>query len=142
MLFSSDVPEVPPMNMGELIPMVIKEEDITANAAALTIVTEQSVERAARRAERREQIAREEAAEKERKKAAIDAELQALMAKKAELDAPAEPKREPVEEMGVSAEFLADFACPPGFHVGGQFLVQDDKQPEADKDIKYELEYK
>jgi hypothetical protein len=32
-LLSSDVPEIPPVNMGELIPMVIKEEDIAANAA-------------------------------------------------------------------------------------------------------------
>jgi hypothetical protein len=84
------------------------------------------LERAARKLERKEQIAREEVEEKERKrleterkKAAIDAELQALMAKKAELDASAEPKEEPVEEMVVSAEFLADFPCPAGFHMEG-----------------------
>jgi hypothetical protein len=107
----------------------------------LTIVTERSAERAAQRAERKERIAREEAAEKEQKKAAIDTELQALMAKKAELDAPVEPKKEPVEEMGVSAEFLANFPCPPSFHMEGQFLVQDDEQLEVDKDIAYKLEY-
>jgi hypothetical protein len=44
--------------------------------------------------------------ETERKKAAIDAELQALMVKKAELDAPVELKTEKVEEVPLSCPIL------------------------------------
>ncbi|KAJ7305600.1 hypothetical protein DFH08DRAFT_824902 [Mycena albidolilacea] len=82
-------------------------------------------------------------AEKEWKKDAIKAELQAVMTKKAELkEAPVEPKTEPVEGMAVSATFLSEFVVPVGFHMEGPCLVQDDKEPEATKNIDYELEYK
>jgi hypothetical protein len=120
---------VPPVDKSSLIQMTIKQEHEEANTATLGEITDSSLKWAAWKAERRERIVREEAEEvernrleKERKKAAIDAELQALMAKKAELNAPVEPKMEPVEETGMSAGFLADFACLPGFHMEGQFL--------------------
>jgi hypothetical protein len=64
------------------------------------------------------------------------------MAKKAELEKPAEPKTEPVEETAVSAAFLYDFVAPAGFYMEGQYLVQDDEQPEENKNIEYKLEYK
>ncbi|KAJ7352546.1 hypothetical protein DFH08DRAFT_805758 [Mycena albidolilacea] len=121
-LLSSDGPMVPPVDESSLIQMTIKQEHEDVNAAALGTITERGLERAARKAERRERITREDAErververdrmewdrmEKERKKAAIEAELQALMAKKAELEeAPMEPKTEPVEETAMSATFL------------------------------------
>jgi hypothetical protein len=127
--------------------MTIKEEHEEVNHAALAELQKRRLERVARKLERKEQIMREEAEKKEKKrleterqKATIDAELQALMAKKAELDAPTEPKEEPVEEMAVSAEFLADFPCPPGFHMEGQYLVVDENSG-VNADIDYELEY-
>jgi hypothetical protein len=94
-LLSSDVPMVPPVDKSSLIQMTIKQEHEEANTATLGEITDRGLERAVRKAERRERIVREEAEEvernrleKEQKKAAIDAELQALMAKKAELNAP------------------------------------------------------
>jgi hypothetical protein len=147
-LLSTDVPEVPPVDMSRLISMAIKEEDQEANTVALEAITERGLERAARKAERRERIVREDAeraekdrAEKEQKKAEINAELQALMAKKAGLEKPTKPKTEPVEETVVSATFLYDFVVPAGFHMEGQYLVQDDEQLEENKNINYELEY-
>jgi hypothetical protein len=61
------------------------------------------------------------------------------MAKKAELDAPAEPKKEPVEELVPLAEFMATFPCPPGFHlVDGYLLINEES--DTHKDFDYELE--
>jgi hypothetical protein len=74
-------------------------------------------------------------------KAAIETELQALMAKKAELNAPVEPKTEPVEEAAVSATFLYNFVAPAGFHLEGRYLVIDEDS-EVNTNIDYELEYK
>jgi hypothetical protein len=138
---------VSPVEDTSLIRMTIKEEHEEANEAALAELQKRGSERVARKAERKERIAREEAEEKEkkrlemeRKKAVIEVELQALMAKKAELKVPSEPKKELVEEMIVSAEFLAEFPCPAGFHMEGQYLVVDEDS-EVNKDINYELEY-
>lgn len=106
--------------------------------------------RAARRVEYEWQLAEEAAknkAEEEenaRKKAAINAELEALLAKKAELEElsnPMEPKPEPVKET-VSSSGWGSFVVPIGWHIKGEYLVQDNKEPEAMKDFKYELEYK
>ncbi|KAJ7794971.1 hypothetical protein B0H14DRAFT_3496503 [Mycena olivaceomarginata] len=146
-LLAPIVPVVSPVDDTSLIRMTIKKEHKEANDAALTKIKNRGLERAARKLERKEQIAREEAEKKEKKrleterqKAAIDAELQALMAKKAELNAPVELKEEPVEEMVVSAEFLADFSCPAGFHMEGGYLVVDEDS-EVNTNIDYELEY-
>jgi hypothetical protein len=98
------------------------------------------LERAARKQERKEWIAREDAEKKAKEQAAIDAEIQKLMAKKAELDAPAEPKEEPVEGMVPSADFMATFPCPPGFRLVEGYLVMDEES-DAHKDFDYELEY-
>jgi hypothetical protein len=105
----------------------------------------------AQRAERKEWITKEDAErakrekeEKERKKAAIEAELQALIAKKAKLEEgsskPTEPKTEPVEETAAPSGW-SDFIAPIGWHLEGKYLVQDDEEPEANKNIEYELEY-
>jgi hypothetical protein len=93
-------------------------------------------EQAARKKERKERIAREDA----EKKAAIDAEIEKLMAKKAKLDAPVEPKEEPVEGMVPAADFLATFPCPPGFNLVDGYLVIDEES-DAHKDVDYKLEY-
>ncbi|KAJ7349402.1 hypothetical protein DFH08DRAFT_959553 [Mycena albidolilacea] len=144
-LLSLDGPVVPLVDESSLIQMTIKQEHQDANIAALDAITQWSLEWAARKAERRERVAREEAeraAEKERKKAELEAELQALMAKKAALEeTPVEPKTEPVEETAVSVDCLNNFVVPIGFHMEGQFLVQDDEVPEATKNIEYNLEY-
>ncbi|KAJ7355474.1 hypothetical protein DFH08DRAFT_803484 [Mycena albidolilacea] len=106
-LLSSDGPVVPPVDESSLIQMMIKQEHEDANAATLGTITERGLERAAQKAKRRERITREDAerveraerdwAKKEQKKAVIEAELQALMAKKAKLEeAPVEPKMEPL----------------------------------------------
>jgi hypothetical protein len=116
--------------------MTVKKEDKEANIAAATELTKRGLERAAQKQERREQIAREEA----EKKAAIDAEIQKLMAKKAELEAPVELKKEPVEELVLSADFMATFPCPPGFHLVDGYLVINEES-DAHKDFDYELEY-
>ncbi|KAJ7347534.1 hypothetical protein DFH08DRAFT_960849 [Mycena albidolilacea] len=86
------VPVVSPVDDTSLIRMTIKVEHKEANDATMAEIKKRGEERVARKAERREWVAREEAEEKERKQAAIDAELQALMAKKAELDKPQKPK--------------------------------------------------
>jgi hypothetical protein len=82
--------------------------------------------------------------ERERKKAEINTELQALMAKKAELEEgsskPAELKTELVEETAASSGW-SDFIAPIGWHFKCEYLVSDDKVPEANKNIDYELEY-
>jgi hypothetical protein len=126
--------------------MTIKKEHKEANNAALTEIKNHGLEWAARKLERKEQIAREEVEKKEKKrleaerqKAPIDAELQALMAKKAELNAPMELKTEPVEEVAVSAT-LCNFVAPAGFHLERQYLVVDEDS-EVNTNIEYELEY-
>jgi hypothetical protein len=116
--------------------MVKKEEDEEANLAEATALKKRGLERAARK----EQIAWEDVEKKEKEQAAIDAEIQKLMAKKAELDAPAEPKEEPVEGMVLSANFMATFPCPPGFRLVEGYLVMDDES-DAHKDFDYELDY-
>jgi hypothetical protein len=142
---------VPPVDMSSLIPMAIKEEDREANVAAMDTITARGLEQAARRAERKEQVVREDAErvkrekeEKERKKAAIKAELQAFMAKKAELEEglskPTEPKTELVEETAAPSGW-SDFIAPIGWHFKGKYLVQDDEEPEVNMNIEYELEY-
>jgi hypothetical protein len=98
----------------------------------------------------REQIVREdtenvvkEKEENEQEKATIDTKPQALLAKKAELEQPskpAEPKLEPVEETVASSVWWGNFVAPIGFHLEGEYLVQDDEEPVA-KNIEYELEY-
>jgi hypothetical protein len=134
------VPVVSPVDDTSLIRMTIKEEREEANDAAMEELKKCRLERAARKLARKEQIAREEAEEKEKRRAAIDTKLQALMAKKAELDKPLEPKPEPVEEEAVSATFLSDFVAPPGFRLEGKYLVVDEDS-EANKDFEYKLEY-
>jgi hypothetical protein len=115
---------------------VKKEEDEKANLAEASVLKKRGLEHAARKQERKDRIVREDA----EKKAALDAEIQKLMAKKAELEGPAEPKEEPIEEEAVSATFLYDFVAPPGFRLEGKYLVID-KNSEANKDFEYELEY-
>jgi hypothetical protein len=134
------VPVVSPVDDTSLIRMTIKEEREEANNAAMEELKKCRLERAAQKLARKEQIAKEEAEEKEKRRAAIDAKLQALMAKKAELDKPLEPKLEPVEEEAVSATFLSDFVAPPGFCLEGKYLVVDEDS-EANKDFEYKLEY-
>jgi predicted phage gp36 major capsid-like protein len=99
----------------------------------------------ARKAERRDRITREDMerverdrAEKEQKKAEIDAELQALIAKKAELEKPTEPKTEPVEETAASSGW-SDFIAPHGWHLEGKYLVQDDEVPDANNPLDSRL---
>ncbi|KAJ7318377.1 hypothetical protein DFH08DRAFT_819981 [Mycena albidolilacea] len=94
------IPVVSPVDDMSLIRMTVKkEEDEEANLAAAMALKNCGLERAVQKLERKEQIAREEAEKKEKEQATIDAEIQKLMAKKAELEAPVEPKKEPVEEM-------------------------------------------
>jgi putative protein kinase ArgK-like GTPase of G3E family len=132
---------VSPVDDTSLIQVTVKkEEDEEANLAVATALKNRGLERVARKLERKEQIAREEAEKKEKERAAIDAELQKLMAKKAELNAPAEPKKEPVEEMVPSAEFMATFPCLPGFNLVDGYLVIDEES-DVHKDFDYELEY-
>jgi hypothetical protein len=127
-LLAPVVPVVSPVDDTSLIRMTIKkEEDEEANLAVATALKNRGLERAARKLERKEQIAREEAEKKEKERAAIDAELQKLMAKKAELDAPAELKKEPVEEMVPTAKFMAKFPCPPGFRLEHGYLVLNEE---------------
>ncbi|KAJ7356542.1 hypothetical protein DFH08DRAFT_953881 [Mycena albidolilacea] len=114
-----------PVNNTSLIRMTIKVEHEEANDAAMAEIKKRGEERAAQKAERREQIAREEVEEKERKRAAIDAELQALMAKKAELENPQKPKLEPVEET-IELSNSGVFQVLAGFHIEGDYLVLDD----------------
>jgi hypothetical protein len=94
------------------------KEDEEANIAAATALKNHGLEWAAQKLERKERITREEAEKKEKEWAAIDVKLQKLMAKKAELDTPAEPKKEPVGEMVPTAKFMAEFPCPPGWSMG------------------------
>jgi hypothetical protein len=111
-----------------------------ANNAVMEELKKHGLKQAVWKLARREWIAREEAEEKEKERAAIDAELHKLMAKKAELDAPAELKKEPVEEMVATAEFMAEFPCLPSFHLERGYLVLDEES-DAHKDFEYELEY-
>jgi hypothetical protein len=62
------------------------------------------------------------------------------MVKKADLNAPVEPKKEPVEEMVPLAKFMATFPCPPGFNLVDGYLVIDEES-DAHKDFDYKLEY-
>ncbi|KAJ7356528.1 hypothetical protein DFH08DRAFT_953870 [Mycena albidolilacea] len=119
------VPVVSPVDDTSLIRMMIKVEHEEANDAAMAEIKKRGEERAAWKAERREQIAREEVEEKEWQRAVIDAELHALMAKKAELDKPQKPKTELVEET-VSTSSNEMFQVPAGFHIEGDYLVLDD----------------
>ncbi|KAJ7334226.1 hypothetical protein DFH08DRAFT_814250 [Mycena albidolilacea] len=119
------VPVVSPVDDTSLIQMTIKVEHEEANDAAMAEIKKRREERAARKVERKEQIAREEVEEKERKRAAIDAKLQALMAKKAELDSPQKPKLEPVEET-IESSSSEVFQVLTGFHIEGNYLVVDD----------------
>jgi hypothetical protein len=119
-----------------LIRMTVKKEDEEANIAAAMELKQHGLERAARKQECKDQIVREDA----EKKAAINAEIQKLMAKKAELEAPVEPKEEPVERMVPSADFMATFPCPPGFKLVDGYL-EIDEESEVNKDVDYELEY-
>jgi hypothetical protein len=119
-----------------LIRMTVKKEDEEANIAAVTELEKRGLERAARKQQRKDQIAWEDV----EKKAAIDVEIEKLMAKKAELDAPVEPKEEPVEGMVPAADFMATFPCPPGFNLVDGYLVIDEES-DAHKDVDYELEY-
>jgi hypothetical protein len=119
-----------------LIRMTVKKEDKEANIAAVTELEKRGLERAARKQQRKDQIAWEDV----EKKAAIDVEIEKLMAKKAELDAPVEPKEEPVEGMVPAADFMATFPCPPGFNLVDGYLVIDEES-DAHKDVDYELEY-
>jgi hypothetical protein len=124
-----------------LIRMTVKkEEDEEVNLAVATALKKRGLEWAARKQERKEQIAREDAEKKEKEQATIDVEIQKLMAKKAELDAPTEPKEEPVEGMVPSADFMATFPCPPSFQLVEGYLVIDEES-DAHKDFDYELEY-
>ncbi|KAJ7352240.1 hypothetical protein DFH08DRAFT_805517 [Mycena albidolilacea] len=140
-LLESIVPVVSPVNDTSLIRMTVKkEEDEDANLAEALALKKRGEEQAARKKERKERAAREEAEKKAREQAAIDAEIQKLMVKKAELNAPVEPKEEPVEGMVPSADFMATFPCPPGFRLVEGYLVIDEES-DAHKDIDYELEY-
>ncbi|KAJ7303051.1 hypothetical protein DFH08DRAFT_977254 [Mycena albidolilacea] len=119
------VPVVSPVDDTSLIRMTVKVEHEEANNAAMAEIKKRGEERAARKAERRERIAREEAEKKERERAAIDAELQALMAKKAALENSQKPKPEPVEET-IESSSSDVFQVPTGFHIEGDYLVLDD----------------
>jgi hypothetical protein len=127
---------VSPVDYTSLIRMTVKKEDEEANIATAMELKRRGLERAARKQERKDRIAREDA----EKKAAIDAEIQKLMAKKAELEAPVEPKEEPVEGMVPLADFMATFPCLPSFRLVEGYLVIDEES-DAHKDIDYELEY-
>jgi hypothetical protein len=123
-----------------LIRMTVKKEDEEANIAATTELKKRGLERAVQKQERKDRITREDAEKKAKEQAAINAEIQKLIAKKAELDAPVEPKEEPVEGMVPSADFMAMFPCPPGFNLVDGYLVIDEES-DAHKDFDYKLEY-
>ncbi|KAJ7323998.1 hypothetical protein DFH08DRAFT_969004 [Mycena albidolilacea] len=124
-LLDAVVPVVSPVDDTSLIRMTVKVEHEEANDAAMVEIKKRGEERAARKAERREQIVREEVEKKERERAAIDAELQALMAKKAALENSQKPKLEPVEET-IESSSSDVFQVPTGFHIEGDYLVLDD----------------
>jgi hypothetical protein len=126
------------VNDASLIRMTVKkEEDEDANLAEAMALKKRGLERAARKQEWKEWAVREEAEKKAREQPAIDAEIQKLMAKKAELDAPVEPKEEPVEGMVPSADFMATFPCLPSFNLVDGYLVIDEES-DAHKDVDYE----
>ncbi|KAJ7302433.1 hypothetical protein DFH08DRAFT_826608 [Mycena albidolilacea] len=125
--------------------MPLKERDMETDAAAIPHTIERSKEQAARKVEQMalaemdavEDAERKRADEEEKvqKKAGLNAELAMLIVKRAELEVALklkEPKPEPCE---VALLNSSEFVVPPGWHIEGKYLIEDEEMPDVKEPV-------